>query len=303
MASLQSFAVKESQPQWVKEFNQVLFVGDAVTIGRFHAPVEHPRFHHSGVIGQPTMVFPRTSVAIKHQEGECFHANEKLIAFYNKHQDYTRKAHDTRGDISDWFEFSAQVLDEAGAGSQLSSHASIASIERPFSFSHLPSQTDNFVRQRLLVNYLLAGNAGQLQIDAARVEEVAMSILSNSLRVDPLAGSEKINQRQRELAERAQFLLTLGFAENDSLAHLASQLGASVFHLCRVFKRVCGQSIHQYKNELRLRQALGRIAQGDDLNHIALDLGYSSHSHFSTAFGRYFKHSPKVIRQQLLCPF
>ncbi|NQZ06246.1 MAG: helix-turn-helix transcriptional regulator [Algicola sp.] len=176
-------------------------------------------------------------------------------------------------------------------------------MERPFNFSHLPSQTDNFVRQRMLIHYLIKGIAGQLQIDAARVEEVAMSILSNSLRVDPLAGGEKINQRQRELAERAQFLLTVGFAQNDSLQQLASQLGASVFHLCRVFKKVSGQSIHQYKNELRLRQALGRIAQGDDLNHIALDLGYSSHSHFTTAFGRYFKHTPKVIRQRLLFPF
>ncbi|NQZ10346.1 MAG: hypothetical protein HRT35_24600, partial [Algicola sp.] len=101
-----------SQPFSVKEFNQVLFAGDMVTIGRFHAPVEHPRFHHSGVIEQPTMVFPRTSVAIKHLGGERFHANEKLIAFYNKHQDYTRKAYDTRGDICDWFEFSPEVLDE-----------------------------------------------------------------------------------------------------------------------------------------------------------------------------------------------
>ena len=185
----------------VKELNQVLFASDVVTIGRFHAPVAHPRFHHSGVIEQPIMVFPRTSVAIKHHEGERFHANEKLIAFYNKHQDYTRKAYDSRGDICDWFEFSAQVLDEVGAGSPMSSYTSLSipcrSLERPFNFSHLPSQTDNFVRQRMLIHYLLAGIAGQLQIDAAQVEEVAMSILRNSLRVAPLAGGEKINQRQR----------------------------------------------------------------------------------------------------------
>ena len=77
-------------------------------------------------------------------------------------------------------------------------------------------------------------------------------------------------------------------------------MGCSVFHLERVFKSRTGFSLYAYRNQLRLRAALERLGDGDvDLIDIALDLGFSSHSHFTEAFRRNFGKTPSAVRDRL----
>ena len=50
-------------------------------------------------------------------------------------------------------------------------------------------------------------------------------------------------------------------------------------------------------NQLRLREALGRIRDGhDDLAALADELGFSSHSHLSANFRRTFGVAPSSAR-------
>ena len=57
-------------------------------------------------------------------------------------------------------------------------------------------------------------------------------------------------------------------------------------------------SMHQYRSRLRLRTALERIHEGaSDLTRLALELGYSSHSHITEAFRRAFGLVPSACRQ------
>ena len=73
-----------------------------------------------------------------------------------------------------------------------------------------------------------------------------------------------------------------------------------MFHLARVFKARTGFSLHAYRNQLRLRAALERLAEpGVDLIDIALDLGFSSHSHFTETFRRSFGKTPSAVRQEI----
>ncbi|MEZ4619900.1 MAG: helix-turn-helix domain-containing protein [Caldilineaceae bacterium] len=56
--------------------------------------------------------------------------------------------------------------------------------------------------------------------------------------------------------------------------------------------------MHQYTAQLRMRAALERITDpGTDLTAVALDLGYSSHSHFTSAFRRAFGILPSALRR------
>jgi AraC-like DNA-binding protein len=49
---------------------------------------------------------------------------------------------------------------------------------------------------------------------------------------------------------------------------------------------------------VRLRTSLERIAEpGADLTSIALDLGFSSHSHFTDVFRREFGSTPSEVRE------
>ena len=59
-------------------------------------------------------------------------------------------------------------------------------------------------------------------------------------------------------------------------------------------------SLHAYRNQLRLRAALERLHEpGVELIEIALDLGFSSHSHFTETFRRSFGKTPSVVRETL----
>jgi AraC family transcriptional regulator len=94
-------------------------------------------------------------------------------------------------------------------------------------------------------------------------------------------------------------------------AHLASRIGERVslddvaravhvspFHLARIFQQHTGAPIHRYLTQLRLRTSLERIADGaEDLSALALELGFSSHSHFTDAFRNEFGTTPAEARR------
>jgi AraC-like DNA-binding protein len=78
---------------------------------------------------------------------------------------------------------------------------------------------------------------------------------------------------------------------------MARAVHASPFHLARIFQQRTGVPVHRYLTQLRLRAALERLADGaDDLTALALELGFSSHSHFTDSFRREFGCAPSTVR-------
>ena len=84
--------------------------------------------------------------------------------------------------------------------------------------------------------------------------------------------------------------------ERLTLKDLGTKLGVSPYHLCRSFREVTGVRLHRYRHRLRLAASLNAIEAGGDLSRIALDLGYSSHSHFTAAFRAAFGVPPSSAR-------
>jgi AraC-like DNA-binding protein len=106
--------------------------------------------------------------------------------------------------------------------------------------------------------------------------------------------------RQRSLAFEAQMAMTRALASRHPLAELARALNTSPFHLAHVFRSEIGVSLHQYLLQLRLIAALERLGEGEpDLSTLALDLGFSHHSHFSTQFRRVVGLTPREVRRML----
>jgi AraC-like DNA-binding protein len=103
----------------------------------------------------------------------------------------------------------------------------------------------------------------------------------------------------RRYAEDARELLHQRFREPLRLEDVARALYVSTYHLCRVFKEETGMSIHQYLNQLRLRQALKELAHGDiALAELANDLGFCCQSHFTRAFRKEFGVPPGEARRR-----
>ena len=105
---------------------------------------------------------------------------------------------------------------------------------------------------------------------------------------------------RRALADAARVRLAASVAIAHPLADVAHGLHTSPFHLAHVFREEVGMSMHQHLVRLRLIAALEHLGAGAaDLSMLALELGFSNHSHFSVTFRRTFGISPSEARRRL----
>jgi AraC-like DNA-binding protein len=101
----------------------------------------------------------------------------------------------------------------------------------------------------------------------------------------------------QRLVERAKTYLAAELGRSITLAEVARAAGASPGYLTELFRAVEGLPLHAYLNALRLSRALTELPAADDLTELALDLGFSSHSHFSARFRRAFGLTPSEFRR------
>lgn len=105
----------------------------------------------------------------------------------------------------------------------------------------------------------------------------------------PAADEDLFCQRQkRRNQDRVQKVIAVlkeNLAEPLTLEDIGRRAGCSHFHLSRIFTQEMGRSIFQCLRELRLEQAAELLRAGKlNVTQVALDVGYSSPSHFSAAF-------------------
>lgn len=83
-----------------------------------------------------------------------------------------------------------------------------------------------------------------------------------------------------------------------TLAELAEQACVSASHLAHAFRAETGTTVYGYVLRSRLARALDAVLDSDAaLTTIALDAGFSSHSHFTARFRAFFGHTPTALRQ------
>lgn len=75
-------------------------------------------------------------------------------------------------------------------------------------------------------------------------------------------------------------------ADPRSLGELARIAPASARTLGRLFKEDTGLTFGVWRQQLRLQEAIERLASGDSISQVSFDLGYGTPSSFSTMFRR-----------------
>ncbi len=80
---------------------------------------------------------------------------------------------------------------------------------------------------------------------------------------------------------------------------ISRAIGVSPSHLAATFKSVERTTIHRYLLNQRLSRAASLLTGCDDITTVALKLGFSSHSHFSTAFRLWAGCTPTLYRARL----
>jgi AraC-like DNA-binding protein len=98
---------------------------------------------------------------------------------------------------------------------------------------------------------------------------------------------------------RAQAILIESFVSPPSLDDLAAQVGLSRTSLTAGFRRILGQSVYDYIQELRMQHALALLNEpGSSITQVAYAVGYNHASSFSVAVQRHFGATPSELRRR-----
>ena len=88
-------------------------------------------------------------------------------------------------------------------------------------------------------------------------------------------------------------------ADNQSLSEWADTLSISSRTLSRLFRQEMGMSFIEYRNQIRLFESLKRLAAGQPVTTVALDVGFVSLSAFNSLFKRHFGKTPGHYFQRI----
>src|SRR5499427_4611944 len=231
------------------------------------------------------VVFPYRGLYVRHlgQDEAVAEANQVFV--FNAHEGYRVSHPVPGGDASLDLAVAELVLDELA----------------PHSLRH-GGERVAFKLQRLRIDPRVQALAALLRYglqnkiaETLEAESLALTLMRRALgpRTTHVPGGSAGRQR---LVNRTKLILAGDIARRWTLAEIAAEVGHSPVYLTQVFQQVEGMPLYRYQMQLRLARSLDLLSQYGDLTSLSLDLGFYSHSHFSTAFKQAYGRSPSTFR-------
>jgi AraC family transcriptional regulator len=232
------------------------------------------------------LVFPYRGVFVRHLGRDQAVAEANQVLFFNGGESY-RVSHPVAGGDACLSLVISELLLGQLAPSDLRRDGPTAAFRRQR--LRIDARTQALVA--LLRHSLRQGIAEPLE-----AESLALTLARRALGLRTAHTPGGSPGRQR-LADRTKLILASDPARRWTLAEIAAEVGHSPVYLTQVFQQVEGMPLYRYQLRLRLARALQLLPQYDDLTSLSLDLGFYSHSHFTTAFAKAYGYSPSTFRQ------
>ena len=245
---------------------------------------------HAGPWGDAAhLVFPYRGLFVRHHGDDLCVAEAGQVLMSNAHAQYRTHHPVAGGDASLVVQVDEAMLRE------VTPRALLRDVEA-FQFDLLRVRID--ARAQALVA-MLRHSLREAIAEPLEAESLALTLVQRSLgpRTAHVAGSTSGRQR---LADRTKLVLASDLSRRWTLAEIAAEIGVSPVYLTQTFQQVEGLPLYRYQLRLRLASALDRIGEIDDLGQLGLELGFSSHSHFSAAFQQTYGRSPSEFREAVI---
>ena len=234
------------------------------------------------------LVFPYRGVYVRHLDRDDAVAEANQVLFFNSAESY-RVSHPVEGgDASLDLVISEPVLHELAPKEQMRAGGVLA-----------------FRQQRLRIDpraqalvALLRHSLSRKIAETLEAETLALTLVRRALgeRTSHAAGG---SLGRRKLVDRAKLALSADLARRWTLSEIAAEVGVSPVYLTQVFRQVEAMPLYRYQLRLRLARALDLLGHYDDLTALGLDLGFSSHSHFSAAFRQAYGRTPGEFQRAI----
>jgi AraC family transcriptional regulator len=232
------------------------------------------------------LVFPYRGVFVRHLGRDQAVGEANQVLFFNGGESYRVSHPVAGGDACLSLVISEPLLGELAPSALLCDGPTAAFRRQRL---RIDARTQALVA--LLRHSLRRGIAEPLE-----AESLALALAGRAVgpRTAHVPGGSSARQR---LADRTKLVLASDPARRWTLAEIAAEVGHSPVYLTQVFQQVEGLPLYQYELRLRLARALELLPQYDDLTSLSLDLGFYSHSHFSTAFAKAYGYPPSKFKQ------
>jgi AraC family transcriptional regulator len=236
------------------------------------------------------LVFPYRGVYVRHVGDDQSVGEANQVLFFNAFEGYRISHPVPGGDASLTLVISEAMLRD------LAPAAFVRDDTAMLSFRQQRLRIDG--RTQALVA-LLRHTLRQNIAEPLEAETLALTLVHRALgaRTTHAAGATLGRQR---LVDRVKLVLSSDLARRWTLAAIAAEVRGSPVYLTQVFQQVEGLPLYRYQLNLRLARALDLLVDYDDLTDLSLELGFSSHSHFSAAFRDAYGRSPSEFRQSAL---
>ena len=235
------------------------------------------------------LIFPYRGVYVRHVGHDQTVAEANQVLFFNAHEGY-RVSHPVAGGDGSL----TLVIEE----SQLHELSPLDIFHRSSGIAFRQRRLRIDARAQALVA-LLRHSLHQKVAEPLEAEVLALTLVRRTLGPRSSRAPGATVGRQK-LADRAKLVLSSDLMRRWTLAEIAGELRVSPVYLTQVFQQVEGLPLYHYQLQLRLARALDLLARYDDLTTLALDLGFSSHSHLSATFRRVYGCSPSAFKRSAL---
>lgn len=235
------------------------------------------------------LVFPYRGIFVRHLAGDDAVAEANQVLFFNAHDGYCVSHPVPGGDACLDLLVSEPLLDELAPRSLLRKGGRIAFRQQRLRIDPRAQALSALLRHKL------QQGAG----DTLEAESLPLTLARRALgpRTTHAPGA---SARRQRLVNRTKVVLAADPARRWTLGEIATEVGYSPVYLTQVFQQVEGVPLYRYHMRLRLARSLDLLSQYDDLTSLSLDLGFYSHSHFSTAFKQAYGRSPSAFRSAAL---
>jgi AraC-like DNA-binding protein len=235
------------------------------------------------------LVFPYRGVYVRHLGREQAVAEANQVLFFNATEGYRVSHPVSGGDASLTLVISESMLRELAPPSFLRHSATLAFRQQRL---RIDARTQALVA-------LLRHSLRQRIAEPLEAETLALTLVRRALG-PRTAHPTGASVGRQFLVDRVKLVLASDLARRWTLADIAAEVRGSPVYLTQVFQQVEGLPLYRYQLRLRLARALDLLPQYDDLTALSLELGFSSHSHFSAAFRQVYGRSPSQFKRTAL---
>jgi AraC-like DNA-binding protein len=195
------------------------------------------------------------------------------VVYFERPDDEQQIAHPAGGDSCTALYPSAEMLAEIWGG------------EPGLSEEPLATDAETDLRQRLLLAGIGLGDRGEVE---EAVVDLAAEVLERSEPKRVATGRPATALERRRVVGDAREALVE--RPRTGVLELARRVSVSPHHLSRIFKAETGQTISRYRNRLRVRLALARLAA---------DLGFADQAHLARVVRGELGTTPSLLRALL----